>query len=383
MCPESLAGRRRRRVGNPKHTEVSVARQSPQRPDADEPELDDTTTRRPSRRGRRDRRRADAAADRALWDELRIDPVEIALPAGTGFTLRAYRPARALTPTDVTERDQDDPFLARRQVIEEDEDDETVVILDEELAEEFADSDEDESKRRRRDGTADDRPRTTRPTTRTPTDEADDEEVPVFLSHRGKLLLFKTPESLVSFIRSGAPNDLSQLDSWNELAERVEPADIAPLDEDTYELDLVVENLRGGHDAWDSTLLIEAGEVARDLAYALRLPARARHALRRLQPRRPGRGAAGIGQRWDRRFHGSAAAEENRGTNRKSGLAHDYRQDLCGCGLARLTRTGEHQSLADGKTCPGRRTTPWRSCACTAVWPRRIRPTDRPRPGRR
>jgi len=254
-------------VGNPKHTEVSVARQSPQRPDADEPELDDTTgavepdeieeTDSPS-----------VSIDRSLWDELRIDPVEIALPAGTGFTLRAYRPASSLTPTDVTERDQDDPFLARRQAIEEEEeDDETVVILDEELAEEFAAEDEDESKRRR-DGAA-----TDAADDESDADEADDEEVPVFLSNRGKLLLFKTPESLVSFIRSGAPNDLSQLDSWNELSERVEPADIAPLDEDTYELDLVVENLRGGHDTWDSTLLIEAGEVARDLSYALRLPA--------------------------------------------------------------------------------------------------------------
>ncbi|MER7590754.1 DNA primase [Micromonospora sp. NPDC127501] len=251
-------------MGNPKHTEVSVARQSPQRPDADEPELDDTTgaaepdeTERPS-----------ASTDRSLWDELRIDPVEIALPAGTGFTLRAYRPASSLTPTDVTERDQDDPFLARRQVIEEEEDDETVVILDEELAQEFAD--EDDESTRRRDGAA---TATDEESDEAVTDEADDEEVPVFLSHRGKLLLFKTPESLVSFIRSGAPNDLSQLDSWNELSERVEPADIAPLDEDTYELDLVVENLRGGHDTWDSTLLIEAGEAARDLSYALRLPA--------------------------------------------------------------------------------------------------------------
>jgi hypothetical protein len=34
-----------------------------------------------------------------------------------------------------------------------------------------------------------------------------------------------------------------------------------------------VENLRGGHDTWDPNLLIEAGEVARDLAYALRMPA--------------------------------------------------------------------------------------------------------------
>ncbi|MFI7590069.1 DNA primase [Micromonospora sp. NPDC049359] len=264
-------------MGNPKHTEVSVARQSPQRPDADEPELDDTTG--PAEPDEADE--ADdtprAAVDRSLWEELRIDPVEIALPAGTGFTLRAYRTAGSLTPTDVTERDQDDPFLARRQVIEE-EDDETVVILDEELAEEFADADEEEkSSRRRRDADADGDADATADEDadedEDATDEADDEEVPVFLSHRGKLLLFKAPESLVSFVRSGAPNDLSQLDSWNELSERVEPADIVPLDEDTYELDLVVENLRGGHDTWDSTLLIEAGEVARDLSYALRLPA--------------------------------------------------------------------------------------------------------------
>lgn len=176
-------------MGNPKHTEVSVARQSPQRPDADEPELDDTTgavepdeTDGPS-----------ASVDRALWDELRIDPVEIALPAGTGFTLRAYRPASSLTPTDVTERDLDDPFLARRQVIEEEEDDETVVILDEDLAEEFAD-DEDESKRRRRDGATDtDAADDEAEADEDATDEADDEEVPVFLSNQGKLLLFKTP----------------------------------------------------------------------------------------------------------------------------------------------------------------------------------------------
>lgn len=261
-------------MGNPKHTEVSVARQSPQRPDADEPELDDTTGPAEPDEAEEADDTPRAAIDRSLWEELRIDPVEIALPAGTGFTLRAYRPAGSLTPTDVTERDQDDPFLARRQVVEE-EDDETVVILDEELAEEFADADEEEkSSRRRRDGDADaDATADEDEDEDDATDEADDEEVPVFLSHRGKLLLFKTPESLVSFVRSGAPNDLSQLDSWNELAERVEPADIAPLDEDTYELDLVVENLRGGHDTWDSTLLIEAGEVARDLSYALRLPA--------------------------------------------------------------------------------------------------------------
>jgi hypothetical protein len=93
----------------------------------------------------------------------------------------------------------------------------------------------------------------------------------MFLSHRGKLLTFKTPESLVSFIRSGAPHDLAQLDTWPTVAKRVQSTDIDPAPDDRYELDLVVENLRGGHDTWDLPLLIAAGEVARDLGHALRL----------------------------------------------------------------------------------------------------------------
>ncbi|MFJ8831027.1 DNA primase [Micromonospora aurantiaca] len=250
-----------------------MARQSPQRPDADEPELDDTDAAAAADEVEEDR----PPADRALWEEVRIDPVEIALPAGTGFTLRAYRPARELTPTDVAERDQDDPFLARRQVVETEEDEE-VVILDEEFAalsaEEDDEDEEKDAKRRKGKADASDEEKAEDDEDDSEDeDEAGDEEVPLFLTHKGRLLLFKTPESLVTFIRSGAPNDLSQLDSWNELSERLEPADIAPLDEDTYELDLVVENLRGGHDAWDHELLIEAGEIARDLAYALRLPA--------------------------------------------------------------------------------------------------------------
>ncbi|WP_091292289.1 DNA primase [Micromonospora halophytica] len=254
---------------NPTHTEVSVARQSPQRPDADEPELDATD-------GPVETAAERGTIDRSLWDEVRIDPVEIALPAGTGFTLRAYRPARELTPTDVAERDSDDPFLARRQVVETEDEDEEVVILDEEFAALTAEEDEDEEKATRRKSAGDATDSTDDEESDEDADEQDeagDEEVPLFLTHKGRLLLFKSPEALVSFIRSGAPNDMSQLDSWNELSERVEPADVVPLDEDTYELDLVVENLRGGHDTWDPALLIEAGEVARDVAYALRLPA--------------------------------------------------------------------------------------------------------------
>ncbi len=32
-----------------------------------------------------------------------------------------------------------------------------------------------------------------------------------------------------------------------------------------------MENLRGSHDAWDANLVIQAGEVARDVGYALRI----------------------------------------------------------------------------------------------------------------
>jgi len=263
-----------------------VARQSSQRPDADEPEtkLDETT-------GPADPDEADddvdageaTEVDRSLWDEVRIDPVEIALPAGAGFTLRAYRLSNELTPTDTSDRDHDDPFLARPAVTE---DDEEVVILDEEFAaaldEEAEETRTDRAARRRSRSTDDETDEDETDEERLDEEpdeddeeaeaEAEPEEVPVFLSHQGKLLLFKSAEGLVSFVRSGAPNDLTQLDTWDELVERLEPAHVAPLDEDSYELDLVVENLRGGHDVWDPTLLIEAGEVARDLAYGLRLP---------------------------------------------------------------------------------------------------------------
>jgi hypothetical protein len=215
----------------------------------------------------------DLEAHRALWEELRIAPVEIALPAGTGYTLRAYRMSTELTATDTSDRDDDDPFAARARQAElddVDEDDETVVILDEEFLED--EPEEEPDRRRRRDRDADDEPDDAAGEDEE-MEEEEGEEVPVFLTHRGRLLLFRNPESLVSFVRSGADNDLAQVDTWTTMVERIQPADIAPLDEDSYELDLVVENLRGGHDTWDPTLLIEAGEVARDLAYALRMPA--------------------------------------------------------------------------------------------------------------
>ena len=202
-----------------------------------------------------------------LWDEVRIEPVEIALPGGVGLTLRAFRKTSELTPTEI-EAEEEDPFDARKRRADEEADDEEEVIVDEEFQALLAEGEVDETVDEDAKAAAEEPD---------PEDfkdeepETADEDVPMFLSHKGKLLAFKTPESLVSFIRSGAPHDLAQLDSWATLAEQVQSTDIDPQADDRYELDLVVDNLRGGHDTWDLPLLIAAGEVARDLGYALRL----------------------------------------------------------------------------------------------------------------
>ncbi len=202
---------------------------------------------------------------RALWDEVRISPVEIAMPGGVGLTLRAYRKASELTPTEI-DTDDDDPFDARERAAAAARADEEEVIVDEEYQALLAA--DDSTAAGKKDGDVEE------PDPADFEDEAaeeEDEEVPLFLSHKGRLLTFKSPESLVSFIRSGAPHDMTQLDTWATVAERVQSTDVDPLPEDRYELDLVVENLRGGHDTWDLPLLIAAGEVARDLGHALRL----------------------------------------------------------------------------------------------------------------
>jgi hypothetical protein len=203
---------------------------------------------------------------RDLWDKVGVEPVEIALPGGVALTLRAYRNASSLTPTEI-QVDEDDPFEARsKRAAVRDEDDDEEVIVDDEFQALLAEGEAD------KDAKAADEPDPA-DFEDEPDDSAaeEDEEVPAFLSHKGRLIAFKSPESLVSFIRSGAPHDLAQLESWGTLAEQVQSTDVDPLPEDRYELDLVVENLRGGHDTWDLPLLIAAGEVARDLGHALRL----------------------------------------------------------------------------------------------------------------
>src|SRR5215470_15982312 len=204
-----------------------------------------------------------------LWADVRIDPVEIALPGGVGYTLRAYRLASEVADRDtdeVEERDLDDYEAAsaavHRRRRAETPDEEPEEVDDDDFAEEFdeVDDDEDEEEDDEEDEEEEE-------------DEAApaDEETPIFLGRKGKVYLFHSPDKLIEFVKSGAEHDLSQLDSWDDLVRRVRSDDIDPIDEDRYELDLVVENLRGGPDAWDAPLILKAGELARDLGFALRL----------------------------------------------------------------------------------------------------------------
>lgn len=196
-----------------------------------------------------------SAAD-AFWKKVRVEPVEIALPKGVGLTLRAYRMS------DTVELDTDD----------EPQDDEA-ASGDDDLVDDDAADDTDEAEESDEDDSDDDDDDDDR-------DEDDDEEeeedlveeIPVFLSHRGRLPLFDTAEALVAYVKSDAPTDLSAVDTWDKLVDGIKPEYVVATEDDTYELDLVVKNLRGGHDAWEPELMISAGELARDLGYALRLP---------------------------------------------------------------------------------------------------------------
>ena len=216
----------------------------------------------------------------AFWADVRVDPVEIALPAGVGYTLRAYRPADELAEPEV----DGDPELAKddfdaahaavaatRRRGEPEEDEIGEIQWPEEFAEEPEEAEADEDSEEAAE--EDEAEAEEKDEKEEEEEETEAEDVPVFLGRRGRVYLFRSADKLVEFVRSGADHDLSQLDTWSQVSARIKPADIDPVEGDRYELDLVVKNLRGGADQWDPTLIIKAGEVARDLAYALRIDA--------------------------------------------------------------------------------------------------------------
>ncbi|HIW62088.1 MAG TPA: hypothetical protein H9881_06505 [Candidatus Stackebrandtia excrementipullorum] len=198
-----------------------------------------------------------AKAD-AFWEKVGVEPVEIALPKGVGLTLRAYRMSDTVEPVEVEEEPEPEPEpepkkgkkgkKAKKEPEPEPEPDEEDEDVDEIDAD---DSDDDEPEE----------------------EEIEPEEIPVFLTIGGKLPLFQSPQALVKFVKSNPPTDLSGIDTWDKLVKGIKADYVVATEDDTYELDLVVRNLRGGHDEWDAELIVSAAEVARDLGFALRVPA--------------------------------------------------------------------------------------------------------------
>jgi hypothetical protein len=108
-----------------------------------------------------------------------------------------------------------------------------------------------------------------------PTPEDDEvEEQPVFLGTNGRVYAFAAPESLIAFVRSDEPHDLSDVAEWAQVR-TVEDLDVTPQKLNRYELDLVVQIARAGADGWadrERETLLLAGEVSRDIAAYAELP---------------------------------------------------------------------------------------------------------------
>jgi len=207
---------------------------------------------------------ARSAETEKLWNETGVDPVELHLGKDSGFTLRAYRMsdtlpgAKADEAAAEAEGEDEDALEEPSDAADEDE---TVPVKDalaededapEPDAADFADEEPDASE------------------DEVDALDADPEEIPLFLTRKGKLLLFRDAEALVAYVKENDDHDLAAIDEYAELQERLTADDVACDEADTYELDLVVANLRGGHDAWEPELLIKAAEVGRDLGHALK-----------------------------------------------------------------------------------------------------------------
>jgi hypothetical protein len=179
-----------------------------------------------------------AAADK-FWNATGVDPVAVSLGKETGYTLRAYRMSDTLPPDEEQEtpesRDIDPGISDEPENPEANEEPSEADFADEEQV------------------------------------DVAPEEVPVFLTRKGSLMLFRTPAALVRYVQSSDDNDLAAIDEYGDLQEGIKTEYIVCDEADNYALDKVVANLRKGHAEWDAELLISAAEIGRDLSHALRL----------------------------------------------------------------------------------------------------------------
>lgn len=218
---------------------------------------------------------ARSAETEKLWNETGVDPVELHLGKDSGFTLRAYRmsdtlPDRegaAVAEEDEAEADAEEPAEAPKGRHRKDAKAKAETEDEAEVEAEVEPEDEDAPEPDAADfEDGEDEPEDEEVDAL----DASPEEVPVFLTRKGRLLLFREPEALVAYVKENDDHDLAAIEEYADLQERLGVEDVVCEEDDTYELDLVVANLRGGHDTWEPELLIKAAEVGRDLGYALR-----------------------------------------------------------------------------------------------------------------
>jgi len=127
-----------------------------------------------------------------FWASVNVEPVEIALNSGVGFTLRAYRMDNEITPADVSMR-EDDVDLPTRASAYDDEEEDFSDAVDAEFAEDDPESAEDDE-----DLAADTDSSDEEDEEEEEDEEAEPavepEEVPLFLTKNGQLLLFRSAQ---------------------------------------------------------------------------------------------------------------------------------------------------------------------------------------------
>lgn len=98
-----------------------------------------------------------------------------------------------------------------------------------------------------------------------------------FLSHDGRLLLFRDADGLTRFVREESDHDLTGPPGWRDRVadrERVAQAAATAITDGTviqYELDLVPTNLAGSPDEWIADLLLPARDLMAEVSAALDL----------------------------------------------------------------------------------------------------------------
>lgn len=95
--------------------------------------------------------------------------------------------------------------------------------------------------------------------------EEDGEQWQAFLGADDKILLFDSPAQLAQYLRGGEENDLSDHPAWDDTVD-LDPFELVPSDEHTYDLDGTYDLVRGGADRWSVRELADVFDMVARMA---------------------------------------------------------------------------------------------------------------------